>query len=159
MFLCSQLDGPYFPMGEREALARTIIRKHDKEHLYHCAKQHCGELCPFRAVTCSNTDCHVVISACWEDKHDKTCPKKIVPCDRVCGESMARMSLENHKEHSCPLRYSLVYSEIYFHLSPRHFSPFHFSPSSQLHLCLSQLHPIFLFCHKCTSKCQSATAA
>ena len=141
-----QLDSLYFPMGEREALARSIVRKHDREHLYHCAKQHCGEECTFRAVTCFNPDCHVVISACWVEKHDKVCPRKIVPCGRACGESLARMSMEAHREHSCPLRStrstSISFSSIYFSFIS---SPSSQSPSLPLHLCvLVNPYPIFL---------------
>jgi hypothetical protein len=85
-------------------LARTIIRKHDREFLYHCEKRNCGADCLFAAVRCPNPNCEVVFSKCWGPKHDNTCPLKIVDCDRACGESVARMALETHKEHACALR-------------------------------------------------------
>jgi hypothetical protein len=85
-------------------LARTIIRKHDREYLYHCEKRNCGADCLFAAVRCPNPNCEVVFSKCWGPKHDSTCPLKIVDCDRACGESVARMALEAHKEHACALR-------------------------------------------------------
>ena len=102
---CNEL---YFPLREREALARTIVRHHDAEHLYHCPMKQCGEDCLFLSVHGPNKPCPVVYSSCWKAKHDALCPQKVVPCTRQCGEEMARMLVENHREFSCPLRSAII---------------------------------------------------
>ena len=99
-----QCNTAYFPWQERESLARTIIRKHDHEYSYHCNVQHCGKLCEFSIVTCPNEECDIMFNQKHSQSHDTLCPQKVIPCDRLCGETMKRCSVDNHKEHSCPLR-------------------------------------------------------
>ena len=107
----------YFPWQEREALARTVVRKHDIENYYHCNTKNCGKDCLFFIVMCPNENCEILFNKKNGEGHDRTCPQKIVPCDRLCGESMARCTVENHKEHSCPLRYISMMTFILYLIS------------------------------------------
>ena len=101
MYQCNEI---YFPAKEREALARTVVRKHDIENYYHCKVQNCGDTCIYKIVTCPNARCEVQYNVKYTDKHDSICPQKIIPCNRVCGEIVTRCSMDNHLEFACALR-------------------------------------------------------
>ena len=106
-FSLSKCDTTYFPPGERYALARTIFRKHDREHMHQCDKANCGGDCAFVACRCANTNCVAVFSRCWGPRHDSVCPHKMVYCDRVCGDLVPRMTLKSHRDNACVLRLPL----------------------------------------------------
>eukprot|EP00596_Hydrurales_sp_CCMP1899_P006799 CAMPEP_0119043424 /NCGR_PEP_ID=MMETSP1177-20130426/21728_1 /TAXON_ID=2985 /ORGANISM="Ochromonas sp, Strain CCMP1899" /LENGTH=394 /DNA_ID=CAMNT_0007011455 /DNA_START=173 /DNA_END=1358 /DNA_ORIENTATION=- len=98
------LNSASFPLVERTALANAILHHHDSAYRYHCDKKNCGYDCVFRPMTCPNKGCQVIVSLKWGGRHDAVCPMKIVECDSQCGELMARGTVPNHMEHSCPLR-------------------------------------------------------
>ena len=106
-FFLIQCNESYFTWREREALARTIIRKHDVENFYHCNTRNCGQDCVFAIVTCPNEGCDVQFNAKHADKHDGACPQKVIECDRLCGEVMTRCQHGTHKEFACALRWEL----------------------------------------------------
>ena len=94
----------FFPRKEQVELSRCLIRHHDGDNFFHCDQLNCGESCTFAPATCLNDDCPVVVSRKWLAKHDSTCPQKVVPCERGCGDSFYRRLTDSHLQNACPLR-------------------------------------------------------
>jgi len=93
-----------FSIYERNEISKLIIRKFDKNYTYHCNKINCKDECVFSPMLCPNTDCGVIFSKKWADKHDNICPQKIIDCERLCGEKVIRRLHNSHLETSCSLR-------------------------------------------------------
>jgi len=93
-----------FPKAECDALAGLIIRHLDPKFQLHCNKEHCGELCMFAIVPCTNEGCDVQISRKHLVKHRQTCPYEIIECPLGCGDKYARNMTDKHKADICALR-------------------------------------------------------
>eukprot|EP01112_Ceratiomyxa_fruticulosa_P014182 TRINITY_DN4041_c0_g1_i1.p1 TRINITY_DN4041_c0_g1~~TRINITY_DN4041_c0_g1_i1.p1 ORF type:complete len:672 (+),score=112.41 TRINITY_DN4041_c0_g1_i1:314-2329(+) len=55
--------------------------------------------CPYRVIRCSC--CRELIQYLDEEKHDSTCPDKIIHCPNKCGQSYTRKESEQHIKQ-CP---------------------------------------------------------
>jgi hypothetical protein len=93
-----------FPEGERAAIVRALIRKHDLGYNFHCAQVYCGTSCPFAVHRCPNVGCSATFSRKWWEEHDATCVWKEVPCPLQCGVCVARRSTPAHVADDCIMR-------------------------------------------------------
>lgn len=98
------LTNTYFTTDEAQELARLVIRVLDQTNAFHCDQPQCGAKCEFFLETCPNAGCGVGYSRKWASQHDTVCPHKIVACERVCGENVKRLQMDQHLAHECGLR-------------------------------------------------------
>ena len=126
-------DMLYMSDYERMELAVLIIKIYDQDYRYHCNRTTtttisisstgeggvegavrgegsgddsvCTESnCEYTPHQCTNTGCNIHISKKWITLHDETCAYKLIPCQRLCGESVARRMLITHMNTSCELK-------------------------------------------------------
>lgn len=93
-----------FPLSERKAIVRALIRKHDLSYQLHCADPYCGTRCPFAVHHCPNPGCDDVF--CLRDwpAHDAQCSYKEVPCVQLCGLFVSRRGMRQHTVENCIMR-------------------------------------------------------
>lgn len=99
-----EISQNYFMLEERMELARFVLRAHDHASEFHCNQKNCGNHCIFTVEPCPNMPCAVCFSRKWAAQHDGLCPEKLLPCERVCGETVARKRMFVHLEEHCCLR-------------------------------------------------------
>ena len=119
-------DMLYMSEYERMELALLVIKIYDQDYRYHCNRSAattttisstveggvgggdssiCTESnCEYMPHQCTNTGCNIHISKKWISLHDETCAYKLIPCQRLCGESVARRMLITHMNTSCELK-------------------------------------------------------
>lgn len=73
-------------------------------NIYHCEKKDCGPNCIFAVENCPNPPCLMFFSKKWASQHDAVCKDKILPCERYCGEHVARKNMNLHLLNDCCLR-------------------------------------------------------
>lgn len=93
-----------FPAGERAAIIRALIRKHDLAYHFHCTEVYCGTSCQFAVHRCPNNGCSVTFSRKWWGEHDATCNWKEILCPLQCGVCVSRRSAPTHMANDCIMR-------------------------------------------------------
>ncbi|PIA58927.1 hypothetical protein AQUCO_00400054v1 [Aquilegia coerulea] len=102
----------FWLMERREAIAKTLLRNVDFKDKFHCKmKFHTTEeltehrnQCSFRYIRCINEGCNVSYSELHKEKHDLTCPFKILPCEQNCSTSLMRREMDRHCITVCPMK-------------------------------------------------------
>lgn len=97
---------PKFPAPEREAYAVLAIRRFRKDLACDAKAGEPHEECPLRPVLCENPGCNERHSYKHLAKHDETCPKKLLACER-CKEKIPRQEMHAHATFACPHRDSV----------------------------------------------------
>ncbi|KAB5519569.1 hypothetical protein DKX38_023888 [Salix brachista] len=108
----------FWLLDRREAVAQILVKNVGLKNIFHCDKKFntAEELaehvvnCGFRTMNCTNEGCSIVFCASHLEKHDSTCPFKIIPCEQQCSENVMRREMDRHcitvcrmKSVSCPL--------------------------------------------------------
>uniref|UniRef100_A0A7N0TG32 TRAF-type domain-containing protein n=1 Tax=Kalanchoe fedtschenkoi TaxID=63787 RepID=A0A7N0TG32_KALFE len=102
----------FWVIDRRETIAQALLKNVDFKNTFHCAMkfstpqelaQHVGE-CSFRSVTCTNESCNANFSASQMEKHDSTCPFKMLPCEQKCSEIIMRREMDRHCITVCPMK-------------------------------------------------------
>ncbi|KAK4755261.1 hypothetical protein SAY87_009018 [Trapa incisa] len=103
----------FWPIDRRESLAQTLLKNVDISNTFHCdMKFNAPEelenhvtLCRFRSMVCNNEGCNARFIADHVEKHDMTCPFKVVPCEQKCSShSIMRREMDRHCLTVCPMR-------------------------------------------------------
>ncbi|KAJ8618358.1 hypothetical protein MRB53_014544 [Persea americana] len=102
----------FWLMDRRVAIAETLLKNVDFKNVYHCEKifdtdeeltEHQNE-CIFRSLMCTNNGCDASFCAVHEEKHNSTCPFKVLPCEQKCPESIVRREMDRHCITVCPMK-------------------------------------------------------
>ncbi|KAK7284729.1 hypothetical protein RJT34_19481 [Clitoria ternatea] len=102
----------FWMLERREKLAETLLKNVDFENSYHCSMSFNSEEelsnhvedCKFRSMICNNEGCNARFCAAHLEKHDSTCPFKIIPCEQKCSDSIMRREMDRHCITVCPMK-------------------------------------------------------
>lgn len=106
-----EMDG-FWLLDKRETLARTLLKNVDLKNLFHCTMKFNSEQelanhvhhCSFRSMVCQNQGCDARFCVSHLEKHDSTCPFKIIPCEQNCSDSIMRREMDRHCITVCPMK-------------------------------------------------------
>lgn len=99
-------------MGQREAAAKSYLRRVDRSRVHHCEMkfksneelaQH-KRRCPLRPLMCENANCGEVVAAVNAMAHDETCPVKLLACQQKCKAMVIRADMAIHCSTMCPMK-------------------------------------------------------
>ena len=102
----------FWTLDRREAIADTLLKNVDFKNLYHCTMSFNSSqelanhalACNFRPMICQNQGCNAKFCAGHLNKHDSTCPFKIIPCEQRCSSSILRRDMDRHCITVCPMK-------------------------------------------------------
>ncbi|GAB4851485.1 hypothetical protein Ancab_030887 [Ancistrocladus abbreviatus] len=102
----------FWVLDRREAIGQTILKNVDFKNICHCSQKFSSEeelaehrtQCGFRSVICENEGCSATFSAALTEKHDSTCPFKVLPCEQKCSEYLLRQEMDRHCITVCPMK-------------------------------------------------------
>ncbi|KAB5552889.1 hypothetical protein DKX38_010200 [Salix brachista] len=102
----------FWLLEKRETIAQILVKNVDYKNIFHCDKKFntAEELaehvvnCGFRTMNCTNEGCTTVFCASQLEKHDSTCPFKIIPCEQHCSENIMRREMDRHCITVCPMK-------------------------------------------------------
>ncbi|XP_054800353.1 uncharacterized protein LOC129304654 isoform X2 [Prosopis cineraria] len=106
-----EMDG-FWLLERRKTLAQTLLKNVDLKNLIKCGMKfnYAQELanhvqhCSFRSTICQNQGCDARLCASHLEKHDSTCPFKIIPCEQICSGSVMRREMDRHCITVCPMK-------------------------------------------------------
>ena len=102
----------FWPLDKREALSETLLKNVDFKDAFHCnmkfssAEELANHVhnCSFSSVICQNEGCYIKFCARHTEKHDSTCPFKIIPCEQKCSDNIMRREMDRHCITVCPMK-------------------------------------------------------
>ncbi|XP_061372170.1 uncharacterized protein LOC133314670 [Gastrolobium bilobum] len=102
----------FWTLDRRETIAENLLKNVDFENAFHCSMKFSSaeELdnhvhnCNFRPMICQNEGCNAKFCAGHLNKHDSTCPFKIIPCEQKCSASIMRREMDRHCITVCPMK-------------------------------------------------------
>ncbi|KAL5973080.1 hypothetical protein ACLOJK_039887 [Asimina triloba] len=102
----------FWLLDRRESIAQTLLKNVDFKNEFHCETkfkaidelaEHKSQ-CIFRSLNCTNEGCSARFCAVHKQKHDGTCPFKILPCEQKCSEMIVRHKMDRHCITVCPMK-------------------------------------------------------
>ncbi|PKI32811.1 uncharacterized protein LOC116208336 [Punica granatum] len=103
----------FWLIDRRQALAQTLLKNVDLKNTFHCdmkfntaeeLENHAPQ-CRFRSMICDNEGCNAIFIADHMEKHDMTCPFKIIPCEQKCpSDGIMRRDMDRHCLTVCPMK-------------------------------------------------------
>ncbi|XP_068669265.1 uncharacterized protein [Aristolochia californica] len=102
----------FWLMRRRESVAEILLKNVDHKSMYHCNMKFDSieELrahkiqCNFRVLSCSSEGCRASFCAMHLEKHESTCPFKLLPCEQKCPEVIMRCEMDRHCITLCPMK-------------------------------------------------------